>query len=248
MSLRTTNSGLRPLATANAAVPLTDPLAAHHRSHFDGHDEPSRKRPAVLLIVAELRTDRVLLREWQERERVPFAHLNADTEVMRHLPAPLSRAKVTRSLTGSWLTSSGADGAYGRSKSVRLGGFSVSRGLAPVTFQAPFTPATEVGWRLRRDPWGRGFASEAARAALVFAFSDDGLALEEVVSFTARGNERSRAVMGRLGMRRDPAGDFDHPALLSAVAYAGTCFTESGPSRLDSRSSRARRHQATVSA
>ena len=144
---------------------------------------------------------------------MPFAELNADAEVMWHFPAPLSRAEsdalVDRIVAdfercgwGLWALEEQATGSF-------LG----FTGLAPVRFQAPFTPATEVGWRLRRDAWGCGFASEAARAALAFAFAHDGLALEDVVSFTACANERSRAVMRRLGMSRDPAGDFDHPAL-----------------------------------
>ena len=72
-------------------------------------------------------------------------------------------------------------------------------------------PAVEVGWRLARSAWGHGFATEAAEASLEYGFV--ALGLEEIVSFTATGNTRSRAVMERLGMRHDPAGDFDHPRL-----------------------------------
>jgi ribosomal-protein-alanine N-acetyltransferase len=153
------------------------------------------------------------LREWQERDRAPFAHLNSDSEVMRHFPAPLSPAEsdaLVDRIVADFARCGWGLWALEERETGRFLGFT---GLASVTFEAPFAPATEVGWRLRRDAWGRGFASEAARAALAFAFSDDGLALDEVVSFTTQGNERSRAVMGRLGMRRDPAGDFDHPAL-----------------------------------
>ena len=82
-------------------------------------------------------------------------------------------------------------------------------GLAWARFDAHFTPAVEIGWRLAFPHWGRGYATEAARLALAFGF--DVLALEEAVSFTAAGNRRSRAVMERLGMRRDPVGDFDYP-------------------------------------
>jgi RimJ/RimL family protein N-acetyltransferase len=72
-------------------------------------------------------------------------------------------------------------------------------------------PATEIGWRLARSAWGRGYASEAARRAVAVAFHDLGLA--EIVSFTATGNLRSRAVMVRAGMTHDPADDFDHPSV-----------------------------------
>jgi ribosomal-protein-alanine N-acetyltransferase len=84
-------------------------------------------------------------------------------------------------------------------------------GLLVVGFQAPFTPAVEIAWRLRREAWGRGVATEAATAALDFAFGKGGFS--EIVSFTVPENLRSRAVMERLGMKRDPAEDFDHPAL-----------------------------------
>jgi RimJ/RimL family protein N-acetyltransferase len=84
-------------------------------------------------------------------------------------------------------------------------------GLALATFEARFTPAVEVGWRLARDYWGRGFATEAARAAVADGF--DRVGLEEIVSFTVPANERSWRVMDRLGMTHDPADDFDHPRL-----------------------------------
>ena len=84
-------------------------------------------------------------------------------------------------------------------------------GLAVPEFEAHFTPAVEIGWRLARPAWGNGYATEAAEAALEFGFGEAGLA--EVVSFTSAGNARSRAVMERIGMTRDPAEDFDHPGL-----------------------------------
>ncbi len=84
-------------------------------------------------------------------------------------------------------------------------------GLAAADFEAPFTPAVEVGWRLAADCWNRGYASEAARAALEFGF--DVVGLDEIVSFTAVVNERSQRVMQKIGMTRDPTDDFDHPRL-----------------------------------
>jgi RimJ/RimL family protein N-acetyltransferase len=84
-------------------------------------------------------------------------------------------------------------------------------GLAVARFRAHFTPCVEVGWRLASDYWGQGYATEAARLALGYGFG--ALALSEVVSFTTATNYRSRAVMERLRMRRDPVDDFDYPAL-----------------------------------
>ena len=83
-------------------------------------------------------------------------------------------------------------------------------GLAITQFTAHFTPCVEVGWRLAFAHWGHGYATEAARLALGYGFGT--LALPEIVSFTSATNQRSRAVMERLGMRRDPADDFDYPS------------------------------------
>ena len=84
-------------------------------------------------------------------------------------------------------------------------------GLARPTFEAPFTPCVEVGWRLAREHWGRGYATEAAGVSFRFGFEQ--LGLDEIVSFTVPHNVRSRAVMERIGMTRSPEEDFDHPVL-----------------------------------
>lgn len=159
----------------------------------------------------ELSTSRLLLRGWRPDDREPFAALNADSEVMRHFPAPLDRAR-------SDALADVVDGALRRYgwglwavEPRDSGGFIGFVGLAPVAFEAAFTPAVEIGWRLARPAWGHGYATEAARAAASFAFTE--LHLEEIVSFTATGNARSRAVMERLGMAHDAADDFDHPNL-----------------------------------
>ena len=117
--------------------------------------------------------------------------------------------RATPSSTASRAGSSSAAGGCGPWRSpVRLPS-SASSGSTRPTFDAPFTPAVEVGWRLARRHWGHGYATEGARAALDFGF--DALALDEIVSFTTHGNTRSRDVMGRLGMHHDPADDFDNP-------------------------------------
>jgi RimJ/RimL family protein N-acetyltransferase len=84
-------------------------------------------------------------------------------------------------------------------------------GLATPPFEAHFTPCVEIGWRLGAEHWGRGYATEGARAALAFGF--DVLRLEEIVSMTVPANARSRRVMEKIGMTRTPADDFDHPLL-----------------------------------
>jgi RimJ/RimL family protein N-acetyltransferase len=161
--------------------------------------------------VAELDTPRLRLRRWRDEDRTPFAALNADPAVMEHFPATLSRAesdafvdRIEAGLNergwGLWATEVRESGS--------LIGFV---GLNPATFDAPFTPAVEVGWRLAHEYWGNGYATEGARAALDFGFAE--LALHEIVSFTTYGNLRSRRVMERLGMHRDPADDFENPNL-----------------------------------
>ncbi|MEU8171437.1 GNAT family N-acetyltransferase [Microbispora hainanensis] len=156
-----------------------------------------------------IRTERLVLRRWREDDKEPFAALNADPVVMEHFPATLSReesdalaerieAGFDEHGFGLWAVE--ADGEF-----IGFTGLSVPR------FTAPFTPCVEIGWRLARSAWGRGYATEAARASLEDGFGRAGLT--EVVSFTAVPNVRSQAVMRRLGMTRDPAEDFDHPAL-----------------------------------
>jgi RimJ/RimL family protein N-acetyltransferase len=161
--------------------------------------------------LADLRTERLLLRRWRPADREPFALLNADLEVVQWLSGPLSRAEsdafVDRIEAGFEERGWGLWAVEERSSERFLG----YTGLAPVGFESHFTPAVEIGWRLAREAWGHGFATEAARAAMAHAF--DTLALGEVVSFTVPGNARSRAVMERLGMLRDAADDFDHPLL-----------------------------------
>ncbi len=157
----------------------------------------------------ELTTERLLLRGWRPDDRTPFAALNADPEVMQHFPALLSRresdaladrieAHFDREGWGLWAV-----------EQRRTGEFLGFTGLAWPIFDAPFMPAIEIGWRLARAAWGQGYASEAARAITAFGFED--LGLEEIVSMAVVANARSRAVMERLGMHRDPAEDFDHP-------------------------------------
>lgn len=159
----------------------------------------------------QLSTARLLLRPWRDDDLDDLAALCADAEVMAHFPAPLKRTESAELLVrlrthfaeqgyGFWVLERRADGAFI--------GFA---GLLQVGFEAPFTPAVEIGWRLARPFWGQGYALEAAQRALAFAF--DELRLEQLVSFTTPLNRRSWGLMARLGMARDPAGDFDHPRL-----------------------------------
>ena len=158
-----------------------------------------------------LTTARLRLRQWREDDLAPFAALNADPQVMEFFPKTLTRAEsdamagrirehFVRHGFGLW-----AVDAPG------VAGFMGFVGLAVPSFEAHFTPCVEIGWRLAREHWGHGYATEAATAVLAFGFGD--CALEEIVSFTVPANIPSRRVMGRLGMRRTPADDFEHPGI-----------------------------------
>lgn len=160
-----------------------------------------------------LETERLILRRWQSSDIEPFAALNADPEVMRYFPSVLSLAE-SKAMVDRIEAHYEAHGfglwAVEHRQSGEFIGFI---GLSIPAFQAPFMPAVEVGWRLARDFWGQGYATEGANAALRYGFETLGLA--EIVSFTATVNLRSIAVMQRLGMTTDEAENFDHPKVRS---------------------------------
>jgi RimJ/RimL family protein N-acetyltransferase len=158
-----------------------------------------------------MRTERMVMRRWRASDREPFAALNADPHVMAHFPATLDRA-ASDTLVDRIEAGFEANGfGLWALERIDTGEFIGFTGLDVARFEAPFTPAVEVGWRLCRQVWGHGFATEAGLQALRVGFEEFGL--QEIVSFTATGNAPSRAVMRRLGMTRDPAEDFEHPAL-----------------------------------
>ena len=162
-------------------------------------------------IPRELRTSLLLLRRWVATDREPFAAMNADTRVMEHFPATLSREESDDS--AARMDANFDQHGFGL-WAVEIPGiapFAGFVGLAIPLFETHFTPCVEIGWRLAPDYWGQGYATEGARAALAFGF--DVLGLDEIVSFTVPENVRSRRVMEKLGMVRNPAEDFDHPAL-----------------------------------
>lgn len=158
-----------------------------------------------------LQTDRLLLRRWREQDLAPFAAMNADPVVMEHFPSTLSA--IESAALAKRIETCFEQRGYGLwavevPEATAFIGFA---GLWPVDPELPFAPAVEIGWRLAHDFWGHGYATEAAGAAIAFAFQE--LDLAEIVSFTAQANTRSCRVMERLGMRRDPAEDFEHPRL-----------------------------------
>lgn len=157
----------------------------------------------------ELDTHRLKLRQWRDEDFAPFAAMNADLQVMAHFPAALDRAAsdalamrcqrlIEEQGWGFWAVEIKASGQF-------IGFVGLHRPIA----ELPFSPCVEIGWRLARPFWQKGYASEAARATLRFGFND--LALAEIVTYTSLGNQRSQAVMEKLGMHRT-AENFQHPA------------------------------------
>jgi RimJ/RimL family protein N-acetyltransferase len=161
--------------------------------------------------LAQIETPRLLLRTWRTSDREPFAHLNADPEVMRYFTAPLSReesdALVDRIESG--FAERGWD--MWAAELRETGEFIGFVGLNVPRFEAHFTPCVEIGWRLAAAHWNRGLATEGARAALRHGF--DTIGLGEIVSFAVVANLPSRRVMEKIGMTHDDADDFDHPGL-----------------------------------
>jgi RimJ/RimL family protein N-acetyltransferase len=158
-----------------------------------------------------IETERLLLRRWRNADLDPFAEMNADLRVMEHFLSPSSREQSQASM--ACIRGHFEQHGYGLWAVEVKGGepFIGFAGLGTVPFDAHFTPAVEIGWRLAHASWGQGYASEAARASLRFAFLE--LELGEAVSFTIAANRRSRAVMERIGMRREAVDDFDHPRI-----------------------------------
>ena len=181
-------------------------------------------------------TGRLLLRPWQDSDRDPFAAMSADPAVMQYLP-PLP----TRAAADAWIdrqrTHMDQHGfCFWAAQSLADGAFVGAVGLQRVPFAAHFTPAIEVGWRIARPFWGRGYAPEAARAAVKYGF--DTLQAAEIVAITLDANQNSRRVMEKIGMLYDPADDFDFPGappggpVLRTVVYRlarDRWMSQSGP-------------------
>lgn len=158
----------------------------------------------------ELRTERLLLRRWRDSDRDAFHALNRDPDVMATIGPVMSRAESDAFLNR--LDERFEADGYGL-WCVDLAG----EPIGYTGFMAPwFRPGVEIGWRIRSEHWGRGYAPEAATACLdvgLRAGDAGGIGFDEVLTFTAAVNDKSIRVMHKLGFERDPDGDFDHPGV-----------------------------------
>jgi RimJ/RimL family protein N-acetyltransferase len=153
-----------------------------------------------------LETDRLILRSWRKEDRDAFAALNADPEVMQDLGGPMTR-RASDAKLDRYRASFEQHGFSRWAIEEKNGTFVGYAGVMPAAYDHPLAPHNQIGWRLIRSAWGKGYATEAARAALDDVFTRVGL--DEVLAYTAIDNLRSQAVMERLGLRRDPMLDFD---------------------------------------
>jgi len=158
-----------------------------------------------------IETERLRLREWREDDWEPFARMNADPRVMEYFPAALTPEETAAAMERGRAHCARHGFGWWAAELKETGAFIGFIGLAVPAFEAHFTPCVEIGWRLAAEYWGRGLATEGARAALRYGFEE--LRLAEIVSFTTVGNVRSRRVMEKLRMTRNPADDFDHPRI-----------------------------------
>lgn len=158
-----------------------------------------------------IETDRLTLRGWQDSDVAPFHAMCNDPDVMRYLGPPLSLEDAAAARTRQngilashgycfWAVERKADGAF-------LG----FCGLKPGPEGTPIHGKVEIGWRLRREAWGAGYAREAAEASIAWGWANTDA--PEILAMTNIGNVRSWGLMERLGMVRDLEGDFDHPAV-----------------------------------
>ena len=186
---------------------------------------PDNKDGSIIPLNLEdetiIETERLYLRQWRASDFSIFAEINADPEVMRYFPKLLTptvsdliankcQQLILENGWGLWAVSLKGNERNG-------GGFIGFVGLNSTHADMTFAPAVEIAWRLHRDYWGLGYAAEAARASLAFAFTE--LGLEEVVSFTAVINKRSQLIMQRIGMI-NTQDNFHHPALKSTHPLA----------------------------
>ncbi|GAC1572664.1 MAG: GNAT family N-acetyltransferase [Polyangiales bacterium] len=173
---------------------------------------PTHLRDDALKRPIELHTERLLLREWRDSDLDEFAAMNVDERVSEYFPKPRPTRADSEAMVARIRAHFDREGYGAFAVSIKGGApFAGFIGLWQTTFSAHFTPCVEIAWRLKHECWGKGYATEGAKAALRFGF--EALGLDEIVSFTVQENTRSRRVMEKLGMHHNARDDFDHPNL-----------------------------------
>ena len=161
------------------------------------------------MILSMLETKRLVLRNYEERDRQAFIRMNRDPQVMEFFPAPWSEEESNAVFDKLLNLIHERGWGLWALEEKSSGNFIGWTGLHVPSFEAPFMPAVEIGWRILPEYWNKGFATEAAEKALWFAHHI--LKLPEIVSFTAVGNVKSQRIMEKIGMKRCMEKDFLHP-------------------------------------
>jgi RimJ/RimL family protein N-acetyltransferase len=156
-----------------------------------------------------LKTSRLILRRWKDSDLQPFAAMNADPIVMEHFPKT-STLEETKSMIERIETRFSENGfGLWAAEIISTQEFIGFVGLQRPTFEAPFMPCVEIGWRLAKQFWGQGYAPEAASGVLQDGF--ERILLDEIVSMTTTTNLNSMRVMQKIGMKTNPKENFQHP-------------------------------------
>ena len=153
-------------------------------------------------------TPRLRLRPWQRQDLHDFSRMNADPHVMKYFPDIYSQQKSVKAMAVLQSHIDRHGFGFWAAEKIDTQEFVGMIGLHKPPYTLPFSPCIEIGWRFRKNHWGKGYAIEAGERVLDYAFNS--LLLDEVVAFTVASNSRSEKVMQRLGMTRS-ASDFNHP-------------------------------------
>lgn len=158
-----------------------------------------------------IETERLILRKWKEEDLEPFSRMNTDVRVMEYYPKLLTFEETKAFIER--ISRHIEDHGYGlfACELKDTGEFIGYVGLSIPIIETEFTPCVEIGWRLAFHYWGKGYATEAARAVLKFGFEKT--ELREILSWTVPANVRSRRIMEKIGMIQDEAGGFMHPRM-----------------------------------
>ena len=155
------------------------------------------------------KSERLGFRNWHKEDLTEFAKLNADLDVMEHFPKPLTKVETSEFIERlqKHFLKNGYN--YFATEILKTGELIGFIGLAYQDYESDFTPATDIGWRLKKSAWGNGYATEGAKRCLDFAFRE--LNLDRIISTCTKKNTRSENVMIKIGMEK--AVEFDHPRL-----------------------------------
>ncbi|WP_121665299.1 GNAT family N-acetyltransferase [Mesonia aquimarina] len=161
------------------------------------------------------KSERLGFRNWTENDLDEFAKINADLDVMKHFPRPLSKTETAEFIDRLKIHYNKYGYNYFATEILKTGELIGFIGLAYQNYKTDFTPATDIGWRLKRSAWGNGFATEGAKKCLEFAFNH--LNLKNIISTCSKQNKQSENVMIKIGMEK--VGEFNHPNLKEYPAY-----------------------------